>query len=340
MTNLNRFRLHSNSGLSRAGLALILSGLLWMAFLPTPAPAAVVYTLRADTATLTMPDTGEMVTMWGFALGSNAVSVPGPTLVVPPGETTLQINLTNNLSIPVSIVIHGLATAMSPTWIGGRVRSFTAETAPGASATYTWTNVKPGTYLYQSGTNPAVQVQMGLYGAVKKDYSAKQAYTSPGTAYDSEAILFFSEIDPAFHAVVAAGQYGTLVTSTIDYQPQYFLINGRPYTTGAAPVALGTGRSLLRFLNAGLQTHVPLLQGSYLKIYAEDGNLYPYAREQYSLILPAGKTMDAIIQVTAIGTIPLYDRRLFLTNSNKPGGGMLTNLQFGSLLYFPLILKN
>ena len=77
-----------------------------------------------------------------------------------------------------------------------------------------------------------------------------------------------------------------------------------------------------------------------MKIYAEDGNLYPYAREQYSLILPAGKTMDAIITPTAIGTVPLYDRRLFLTNSNLPGGGMLANLQIGSLLYFPLIYKN
>jgi FtsP/CotA-like multicopper oxidase with cupredoxin domain len=261
-------------------------------------------------------------------------------LSVPPGESTLTITLTNNLSVPVSIVIPGLITAMTPTYVGGRVMSFTAETAPGATATYTWPNVKPGTYLYLSGTNPAVQVQMGLYGAVKKDYAAKQAYNNAATAYDSEALLFFSEINPSFHSVVAAGQYGTLVTSTIDYQPKYFLINGKPYSTGTAPIGLGTGKVLLRFLNAGLQTHVPLLQGLHMKIYAEDGNLYPYAREQYSLILPAGKTMDAVITPTAIGTVPLYDRRLFLTNSNLPGGGMLANLQIGSMFYFPLIFKN
>ena len=96
----------------------------------------------------------------------------GTNLSVPPGESTLTINLTNNLSVPVSMVIPGLMTAMNPTFVGGRVMSFTTETAPGATATYTWNNVNPGTYLYLSGTNPAVQVQMGLYGAVKKDYAA------------------------------------------------------------------------------------------------------------------------------------------------------------------------
>ena len=128
--------------------------------------------------------------------------------------------------------------------------------------------------------------------------------------------------------------------TTVSIAGDRFLINGKPYSTGTAPIGLGTGKVLLRFLNAGLQTHVPLLQGLHMKIYAEDGNLYPYAREQYSMILPAGKTMDAVITPTAIGTIPLYDRRLFMTNSNLPGGGMLANLQIGSMFYFPLIYKN
>ena len=41
---------------------------------------------------------------------------------------------------------------------------------------YTWTNFKAGTYLLQSGTNPAKQVQMGLYAAVKKDHAPGEAY--------------------------------------------------------------------------------------------------------------------------------------------------------------------
>ena len=46
--------------------------------------------------------------------------------------------------------------------------------------------MKPGTYLYQSGTHPQVQVQMGLYGGVKNGLSPQpdpaQAYPAWPTA--------------------------------------------------------------------------------------------------------------------------------------------------------------
>ena len=65
---------------------------------------------------------------------------------------------------------------------------------------YTWTGVSPGTYLYHSGTNPTIQVQMGLYGAVTSDSAAGMAY--PGVPYASEVLLVYSEIDSAVHAAV------------------------------------------------------------------------------------------------------------------------------------------
>ena len=83
---------------------------------------------------------------------------------------------------------------------------------------------------------------------------------------------------------------------------------------------------LIRFVNAGLETHVPVLQGLYMNVVAEDGHKYRYDREQYSLILPAHKTKDAIIIPTAAGTYPVYDRRLRLTNAGASPGGMLTYL--------------
>lgn len=319
--------------------ALLLWGLYFL-FTGT-AQAKTVFNLRTGTTVQIMAGTGEAVTQWGFGLADGPITVPGPVLTIPPGETTLEINLTNNLADPVSLVIPGLVTAMNPTFAGGRVMSFTTETAAnGGTATYTWNNVRPGTFLYLSGTNPAVQVQMGLYGALKKDYALKQAYSNADTAYDDDVILFFSEIDPAFHAVVADGLYGTKVTSAIEYRPKYFLINGQSYGPDAKQTQAGLGRVMLRFLNAGLQTHVPILQGQYMKIFAEDAYLQPYPREQYSLILAAGRTTDAIVTSSSIGWVPLYDRRLNLTNKGIPGGGMLTNLQFGYLLYFPIIFKN
>jgi VCBS repeat-containing protein len=307
----------------------------------TPA-LAVTYDLVASQFVKTID--GRQVTMWGYALddGVSTPSVPGPALTVPPGDPTLTVNLRNAIPdmptlplptpVPVSIVIPGLSASMAPvTFTDGqgrqRVRSFTTETAPGAVQSYTWNNVTPGTYLYYSGTHPAVQVQMGLYGRVAKDIAAGSIYS--GVTYDNAATLFYSEVDPALHDAVANGSYGSFPTSTIDYAPKYFLINGEPYSVGAPPIPAGASgqKTLLRFLNAGLKTHAPVIQGTHVRLVAEDGKPYPYAREQYSVFLPAGKTVDAIMSPTGpTATYPVYDRRLHLTNDATPEGGMLTYL--------------
>ncbi len=174
---------------------------------------------------------------------------------------------------------------------------------------YTWPSVKAGTYLYQSGTHPAVQVQMGLYGPLKVDFATNQAYSDASTAYDTDVVLLFSEIDPALHEAIANNTYGPgkAMTSTVDYYPKYSLINGEPYSVGLAPLAVGSaGQTLLiRFLNAGLLEKTPTLQQSqYMTLIAEDGNLYPYSKQQYSLLLPAGKTADAIFTLPQAGYHP------------------------------------
>ena len=308
-----------------------------------------VYNLRADVTTKLIDVA--TIPMWGFAddtagAGTGTVMVPGPVLTVLPSDPQLTIYLTNNLPVPVSIVIPGQSIIPTPTYDGGRVLSFTAAapakvgTTPG-SATYTWSNLKPGTYIYQSGTNPAVQVQMGLYGAVKKDFAAGQAFNNPNALYNKEVILLFSAIDPVIHGHVAGGTYGTPpptgITSTIDYWPRYFLVNGEPYSAGTLPLPAGNinERTLIRFLNAGLQTYVPTLLGSHISIIAEDGNLSPYAKEQYSLILPAGKTIDAIFAPQLNGTYPIFDRRLNVTSAGTYPGGMIAKLSVGGTVSAP-----
>jgi len=305
------------------------------------------------------------VPMWGYALcgtGATApascagsVTVPGPALTVLPGEG-LIVHLQNTLAVPTSLVIPGQPkAAMSPVWFEpsapattysgsrpagnttARVRSFDIEAPAGGTATYSWAAaaIKPGTYLYHSGTQPQVQVQMGLYGAMTHDAATGQAYA--GVPYANETTLLFSEIDPDLHVAVAAGQYGPNlpVSSTIDYSPQYFLINGQPYTDPSPPVAAGAAgqTTLLRLLNAGLQTRSPVLQGMHMRLVAEDGKPYPYAREQYSVFLPALKTVDAVVTPASAGTYPVYDRRLGVTNPGPVGsvdGGMLAFLTVGS----------
>ncbi len=311
--------------------------------------SAAVFNLRTGTTTKTMPGTGENVTMWGFALvsydigagvvpGDDVVRVPGPALTMPTGDTTLTVNLTNNLPVPISLVIPGQRIVPTPTYAGGRVMSFTAEApASGGTASYTWNSLKAGTYLYLSGTNPAVQVQMGLYGEVRNDAAAGQAYA--GIPYDSQVTLLYSEIDPALHTAVAGGTYGTpAYPSTVNYHPKYFLVNGEPYSTAAPPLAAGSanGRTLVRFLNAGLETHVPTMLGSNVSAIAQDGNLYPHPARSYALTLPAGKTVDAIFTPTAAGTFPVFDRALNLTNAAMPAGGMLAYLTVAAVSGAPV----
>ena len=293
---------------------------------------AVTYDLVADSTQVSMPD-GTIVTMWAFGLQGQTPTVPGPILEVPSGDSQLVINLTNNLPEPVSIIIPSQPSTFSPvTFIDPsgrtRVKSFISETAPGNTQTYTWSNIRSGTYIYESGSHLAVQVQMGLYGAMVKDEAPGQIYN--GISYDKEVILLFSELDPAFHEAVVSGTYGTpAYPSAIRYSPKYFLINGQPYPY-AAPIidgVIGSGqRVLVRFLNAGLQTHVPVIDGRYFEIVAEDGNPYTYVKTKYTVFLPAGKTKDVVFTPPSAGVYPVYDRRFFLTNNNMPPGGMLAYL--------------
>ena len=313
--------------------------------------SAAEYFIQVRPLSRTMPD-GQAVAMWGYALDEDhdfstldsPITAPGPQLTVPEGDTTLTVHLYNGLAVPTSLVIPGQVALMTPTWVEGsavyvgqrpagnvtaRVRSFTHETAPGAVGVYSWTGLKPGTWLYQSGTHPAVQVQMGLYGALVKASAAGEAY--PGIPYARAVTLLFSEVDPVLHEAVASGTYGPggAITSTIGYRPRYFLINGEPYSAAMGPLPVGRvgERILLRFLSAGQQTRVPVLLGAYLSLVAEGGSPLRYPSRQYSVPLPAGGTVDALLIPDTPGVLPLYDRRLGLTNGAATGGGMLRLLQ-------------
>ena len=296
--------------------------------------------LAAVEARWTPPDSATPIRMWGFIPDPGSCPVApaawnvGPQQVGAAGAN-LTINLRNCLSEPVSIVIPGQNATLTPQVITdgqgrARVTAFTHEAPVGGTASYTWTNIKTGTFLYQSGSNPAKQVHMGLYGAlvVGKYVEATK-----------EVLLLFSEIDPALHGTAAAA-------SPLDYKPKYFLINGKTYSSGqpVPVVADGGARAqkdlLIRFANAGLMAHTPVLQGPHMKIIAEDGNRYPYAREQYSALLAAGKTLDAIWRPPEGGNFALYDRSLSLSSNGTPGGGMLAylNIQpFPWMMFIPAI---
>jgi len=249
------------------------------------------------------------ITMWGFA--ADAGTCPGAPVnwdVGPQLTDTelvagdLTINLRNCLSESVSIIIPGQPATFTPQTVSytdtagrtsDRIRAFTHEAAAnGGTASYTWTGVKDGTYLYQSGSHPAKQVQMGLYGAL--------TIGSYPDAHD-EVTLLYSEIDPVLHSPPTAA-------TPLGYHPRHFLVNGA--ASQAFPTAGDTNHpTLLRMLNAGLDFHVPTLSSGHMSLVAEDGNLYPFAKQQYSVTLAAGKTIDALWLADSAGDYVIYDRR-------------------------------
>ena len=167
---------------------------------------------------------------------------------------------------------------------------------------------------------------MGLYGAlVVRPATAGQAYDDPGTAFDDEAVLVLSEIDPALNNSADPATFDMR-----NYAPRYFLINGKAYpNTDPIPTA-GGSRVLLRYVNAGNQYHSMAVLGAHQRVVALDGSPLDFARRYVAETFGPGQTADAIVTApssTQDRTLPLYDGSLLLHNSNTGGfGGMLTTL--------------
>src|SRR6185436_19262416 len=95
---------------------------------------------------------------------------------------------------------------------GKRVQSFATEVVKGTTTALTWANLRPGTYLIESGTHPSIQGSMGLYGMLvvtAPDVGSSHFAYSPngpfaGVAFDADVPLLLSEIDPAQNRAVAA----------------------------------------------------------------------------------------------------------------------------------------
>jgi FtsP/CotA-like multicopper oxidase with cupredoxin domain len=277
--------------------------------------------LCAKAGTLSLPG-GVTVPVWGFAQLTGAqtcadvsAQVPGPVLDVAQGAI-VRIVVHNGLSQPVGLQIPGEAIEEGP-----------VEAPAGGTANYTFTASAPGTRLYESPANGGRQLAMGLYGAlIVRSETAGQAYGTPASAYDVEATLVLSAIDPAFNA--APDTYNMLY-----WAPTYWLINGKAYPQTDPISAPGGSKILLRYLNAGFDNTSMALLGAHERVIARDA--YPVNPfDAVSETIAAGQTTDAILTAPASGaSFPLSNRQLHLTNgtAGTPAysfpGGMMTFIQ-------------
>lgn len=198
------------------------------------------FTLTTRTGYITLPDL-DTAFMWGYSLGNAPFQHPGPVLCVNQGDT-VTIILQNTLSEDVSILFPGQEGVLAdgvpaqPQFDGvGTVTSLTnTAAANGGSITYSFVASEPGTYIYESGTNPRKQVSMGLFGAliVRPTMGANFVYNRADSQFtpEEEFLVLLSEIDPKLNQKVEAGQPFNMNT----YKPRYWLINGRGFPDSIA----------------------------------------------------------------------------------------------------------
>ncbi|WBM79247.1 multicopper oxidase family protein [Cryobacterium breve] len=259
----------------------------------------------------------QAVTVWGYSTtaGAGVTQPGGPTLCVNAGET-VTVTLHNQLPENTALLFQG--QQMVPDRTGA---------APGATTTYTFTASRPGTYLYEAGLVPngQHQVAMGLYGAlIVRPATPGQAYDAT-TAFDDEAVLVLSEIDPALNNAASPAAFDMR-----KYAPRYSLINGKAYpNTDPIPAAAAGDKVLLRYVNAGSLYHSLASLGAEQKVIALGGSPLKYSRHYIAETFGPGQTADAIVTTpaatAAVNRLPIYDGSLLLHNSNVAGaGGMLT----------------
>ena len=294
------------------------------------------FNLTASADYTSQPD-GAMIYSWGYgctgtpsgfaparpasaqgpAPNCPLMQLPGPTLIVNEGDA-VTVTLTNALPPAAgntSIVFPGFQVTTS----GGVSGSLVQEAAPASTVTtanpsanqvtYHFTATKPGTYAYYSGTQPELQIEMGLYGAIvvlpkyavpagcaQGPYAlAATAYDHDATCYDREYLFQFSEMDSRIHqqaqAQVSACPVGPcpqIMVTTEPYHPNYFLVNGRsmpddmdtPYSmsyihqpyNGNPHIHPGE-KLLMRVVGQGRWQHPFHFHGNHARVLARDGNL-------------------------------------------------------------------
>ena len=203
-------------------------------------PGNPIFNLTTKTGYISLPD-GNTAFMWGYSSGFDGFQHPGPVLCVSAGDTVTVI-LHNTLVDPVSIVFPGQTGVLAdgspaqPERSGtGRITSLTKTAAPTTgTVTYSFVASKPGTYLYESGTNPEKQVRMGLFGAliVRPTGAPDRAYDRADSQFapTEEFMVLLSEIDPYQHQAVEQGKSFNLNK----YHARYWLINGRGFPDSIA----------------------------------------------------------------------------------------------------------
>ncbi len=284
------------------------------------------FTAKADY--ITTADGGNFL-MWLFAdnndrenFNGSRAQYPGPTIIVNQGET-ITVNLTINLSEPVSIIFPGQGEVTDPVAGGsGTPGVITREAARGGTVSYQFIASQPGTYMYHSGSHMNMQLEMGLLGVliVRPSMGENYAYNSADTLWDREFLFLLTDMDPRIHEAVEFGQVNLAETYLTERFAVYWFINGRvapdnmddhfvpwlptqPYNI--MPRMHPGERLLMRVINGGSDLHPYHHHGNHADIIAKDGRMLSrtgaspdLSESVFTIKSVPGQTVDAIFTWT------------------------------------------
>ncbi|HEY6073451.1 MAG TPA: multicopper oxidase domain-containing protein, partial [Anaerolineales bacterium] len=155
---------------------------------------------------------------------------------------TVTITLTNNLpnylgATRTSLVFPGQENVLAngnlaqPDLVNN---SLSNSIGQGGSITYSFIASKPGTFIYESGTDPKMQVALGLFGAliVRPAMGASFVYNRADSQFTPEEdfMALLSEVDPYQHQAVELNK----AFNMNNYRARYWMINGRGFPDSIA----------------------------------------------------------------------------------------------------------
>lgn len=221
-----------------AGLAAAQPGPATGVVCTTGAASTPTFQLTTEEGYVLLPD-GNTMYMWGYSAAGQPFQHPGPVLCVTEGDVVTVV-LRNTFTQPVSIMFPGQVNVLAdgapaqPQGVGAALTSLTNAAPPGGSVSYSFVASTPGLFLYESGTNPATQVRMGLFGAllVRPAAGADRVNARADSVFTAseEFMVLLSELDPWQHEAMESG----LPFDLRSYRPRYWLINGRGFPDSIA----------------------------------------------------------------------------------------------------------
>lgn len=244
----------------------------------------------------------------------------------------------------------------------------------GRDFTYFFRPHDAGTYMYHCHFEDVEHVQMGMTGMVyvrpKQNRApvngdplgTRYAYNDGdgSTRYDREFTYMITELWSAAHYRDAHIQ----VNDWTDFDPSFWLLNGRAYPDTVAPngnptstaagrlqyqpisslITCNAGeRVLLRLSNLGYQNHAMSCDNIDLTVVAKDAALLK-GRDGTTNYLTTntvdvgpGESRDVIFTAPGPGTYLFYDRKYsYLDNGGGAGyGGMITEIRVGAPGTYP-----